>query len=191
MLITRADATRSSRGNKVGLLQQITKIKTTTCIDFGHFCMFTRNGLQQRKKNSVSERKKCKWNILINRISNHSIPFHLFLLNPVLIWFQFSAIKFSLAQMTHHKLIQTTTAKALFSGRSQKSQNPWPDSELPCASQYSFNVWNKTEKKKKKKPFWSTLMWPPHSGNGCHFLQSTLLTCFAICCLSVTCWLNG
>lgn len=42
------------------------KIKTATCSDFGHFCMFIRNGLLTKKKrNSVSDRGKLGETILI------------------------------------------------------------------------------------------------------------------------------
>lgn len=72
MFITTPDAhcktrcyTNSSRGNKVGLLQQITKNKTATCSDFGHFCMFIKMDCNKEKRNSVSNRGKMGETILI------------------------------------------------------------------------------------------------------------------------------
>ena len=122
----------------------------------------------KKKRNSVSESGKMGETSLIQwECSNVLYHFTYFFLSC---WFdfKFSAIKFSLTQMTHSKLNKMTTTKALFSGRCQKSQNPWPDSELPCANQYSFNVWKKTEKK-KKKTFLKHLNVAIHSRNGCHF----------------------
>lgn len=57
-------------------------------------------------------------------------------------------------------------------------------------NQYFFNVWNKT--KIEKKNFLKHLNVASHSRSGSHlFSLSTLLICYAICCLFVTCWLNG
>lgn len=161
--------TNSSRGNKVGLLQQITKNKSSHLQWLWSFLYVHKEWIVTKKKrNSVSESGKMGETSLIQwECSNVLYHFTYFFLSC---WFdfKFSAIKFSLTQMTHSKLNKMTTTKALFSGRCQKSQNPWPDSELPCANQYSFNVWNKTEKK-KKKTFLKHLNVAIHSRNGCHF----------------------
>lgn len=104
----------------------------------------------------------------------------------MLIWFQFLAIKKKKVfdSSDHNQLNKTTTVKALFRGRCQKSQNPWPDSELPCANQYSLNVWNKNW---KKKTFWSTLTWSSIWGVGATFFFEHLIAVF--CYLLSFCYL--
>jgi hypothetical protein len=103
----------------------------------------------------------------------------------MLIWFQFLAIQNILNSSDHNQVNKTTTVKALFSGRCQKSQNLWPGSELPCANQYPLNVWNKNWK--KKKLFWSTLTWPSIWVVGATFFFEHLIDVF--CYLLSFCYL--
>lgn len=55
----------------------------------------------------------------------------------------------------------------------------------------TLHVWNKNWKKRKKNFFEAPYRGHPFEEWVPLFSLSTLLTCFAICCLSVTCWLNG
>jgi hypothetical protein len=121
----------------------------------------------KEKRNSVSEREKMGETILIQwECSNVLYHFISFLL-VMLIWFQFLAIQNILNSSDHNQVNKTTTVKALFSGRCQKSQNLWPGSELPCANQYPLNFWNKNSK--KKKTFLKHLNVAIHLSSGCHF----------------------
>lgn len=46
MLITNPDATQTAaEETRLDSCNRSQKIKTALCSDFGHFCMFTRNGL--------------------------------------------------------------------------------------------------------------------------------------------------
>lgn len=46
MLITKPDTTQTAaEETRLDSCNRSQKIKTATCSDFGHFCMFTRNGL--------------------------------------------------------------------------------------------------------------------------------------------------
>lgn len=159
--------TNSSRGNKVGLLEQITKNKNSHLQWLWSFLYVHKEWIVTKKKGTVLEKEK-EW-AKPSWSNGNAVMFYTIL---SVIYFShidlisvFGYLTFFFIQVIHNKL-NKTTVKALFNGRCQRSQNPWPGSELPCTNQYSLNVWNRNW---KKKTFLKHLNVVIHSRSGCHF----------------------
>lgn len=150
MFITNPHAhyTNSSRGNKVGLLQQITKNKNSHLQWLWSFLYVHKEWIVIKKKGTVlaieenwAKPSWSKWecsNVLYHFISYFFYSW----------WFDFTfwLLKTFQTQVTTSKWTKQPQWKPFSVGRCQKSQNPWPGSELPCANQNSLNVWNKNFK---------------------------------------------
>lgn len=104
----------------------------------------------------------------------------------MLIWFQFSAIKFSLTQMTHNKTEQNDYSESPFQWKKSEISKPlaWLRTTIckPVLLMFEIKL-----KKKKKNLFWSTLMWPPIQGMGATFFFEHLIDVF--CYLLSFCYL--
>lgn len=95
-------------------------------------------------------------------------------------------------QWPNNQLRKSTPVKALnFQWKMSEISKPlaWLRTTMCKSVLFMFEI--RTEKKKEKNFFEAPYRGHPFEEWVPLFSLSTLLTCFAICCLSVTCWLNG
>lgn len=182
--------TNSSRGNKVGLLQQITKNKNSSS-QWLWSCLYVhKERIVTKKKGTVlvEEEKWARpsWSngnaVMFCTISSVTSFSHIDLISVFWLLNAFFKLKWPTTNWVNQLQWKPFSMEDV---RNLKTIGLAQNYHVQTSTR---NVWNKNwRKKKKKKLFWSTLLWPSIRGVGATFFFEHLIDVF--CYLLSFCYL--